>query len=55
MPTPTRPRGPSTSTTRTWTDVDGDRIVDCDLLNFNAQSGDRRGHLRRADLGLRAG
>jgi hypothetical protein len=24
---------------RTWTDVDGDRIVDCDLLNFNAQSG----------------
>jgi hypothetical protein len=24
--------------TRTWTDVDGDRIVDCDLLNFNAQS-----------------
>jgi hypothetical protein len=23
---------------RTWTDVDGDRIVDCDLLNFNAQS-----------------
>ena len=24
--------------TRTWTDVDGDRVVDCDLLNFNAQS-----------------
>src|SRR5688572_20512500 len=24
--------------TRTWTDVDGDRIVDCDLLNFAAQS-----------------
>jgi hypothetical protein len=24
---------------RTWTDVDGDRVVDCDLLNFNAQSG----------------
>jgi hypothetical protein len=23
--------------TRTWTDVDGDRIVDCDLLNFAAQ------------------
>jgi hypothetical protein len=22
---------------RTWTDVDGDRIVDCDLLNFAAQ------------------
>jgi hypothetical protein len=22
---------------RSWTDVDGDRIVDCDLLNFNAQ------------------
>jgi hypothetical protein len=24
--------------TRTWTDVDGDRVVDCDLLNFAAQS-----------------
>ena len=24
--------------TRTWTDVDGDRIVDCNLLDFNAQS-----------------
>jgi hypothetical protein len=24
--------------TRTWTDVDGDRIVDCDLLNFAAQA-----------------
>ena len=24
--------------TRSWTDVDGDRVVDCDLLNFNAQS-----------------
>ncbi|HET9361154.1 MAG TPA: hypothetical protein VFO58_15495, partial [Vicinamibacterales bacterium] len=24
--------------TRTWTDGDGDRIVDCDLLNFNAQN-----------------
>jgi hypothetical protein len=24
--------------TRTWTDVDGDRVVDCDLLNFNAQN-----------------
>jgi hypothetical protein len=24
--------------TRTWTDADGDRIVDCDLLNFNAQN-----------------
>jgi hypothetical protein len=23
---------------RSWTDVDGDRVVDCDLLNFNAQS-----------------
>jgi hypothetical protein len=23
---------------RTWTDVDGDRIVDCDLLNFAAQN-----------------
>jgi hypothetical protein len=23
---------------RTWTDVDGDRVVDCDLLNFSAQS-----------------
>ena len=23
---------------RTWTDVDGDRVVDCDLLNFNAQT-----------------
>jgi hypothetical protein len=23
---------------RSWTDVDGDRIVDCDLLNFSAQS-----------------
>jgi hypothetical protein len=23
---------------RAWTDVDGDRVVDCDLLNFNAQS-----------------
>ena len=22
---------------RSWTDVDGDRVVDCDLLNFNAQ------------------
>ena len=39
--------------TRTWTDVDGDRIVDCDLLNFTAQSSARR--LRRADLGRRAG
>ena len=39
--------------TRTWTDVDGDRIVDCDLLNFAAQT--RGGHLRRADLGRRAG
>ncbi len=25
--------------TRTWTDVDGDRIVDCDLLNFAAHTG----------------
>jgi hypothetical protein len=24
--------------TRTWQDVDGDRVVDCDLLNFAAQS-----------------
>ena len=24
---------------RTWTDVDGDRVVDCDLLNFQAQTG----------------
>jgi hypothetical protein len=24
--------------TRTWSDLDGDRVVDCDLLNFNAQS-----------------
>src|SRR4029450_577175 len=24
--------------TRTWTDVDGDRIVDCNLLDFNAQT-----------------
>jgi hypothetical protein len=24
--------------TRTWTDVDGDRVVDCDLLNFTAQN-----------------
>jgi hypothetical protein len=24
--------------TRTWTDIDGDRVVDCDLLNFGAQS-----------------
>src|SRR5687768_8664385 len=23
---------------RSWTDVDGDRVVDCDLLNFNAQN-----------------
>lgn len=23
---------------RTWTDVDGDRVVDCDLLNFSAQN-----------------
>ena len=36
-PTPTRRSARSTSLTRTWTDVDGDRIVDCDLLNFNAQ------------------
>jgi hypothetical protein len=24
---------------RTWTDVDGDRVVDCDLLNFAEQTG----------------
>jgi hypothetical protein len=24
--------------TRTWSDVDGDRVVDCDLLDFNAQN-----------------
>jgi len=28
---------------RTWTDVDGDRRVDCDLLNFNAQDGSASG------------
>ena len=28
---------------RTWTDVDGDRSVDCDLLNFNAQESARAG------------
>ena len=37
--------------TRTWTDVDGDRIVDCNLLNFAAQTARGRRHLRRADLG----
>ena len=40
---------------RTWTDVNGNRRVDCDLLNFNAQNIARRGHLRRANLGRRAG
>jgi hypothetical protein len=28
---------------RTWTDVDGDRRVDCDLLNFNAQDNSATG------------
>ena len=37
--------------TRTWTDVNGNRRVDCDLLNFNAQNVAGRGHLRRANLG----
>ena len=41
--------------TRTWTDVNGDRVVDCDLLNFEAQNGPGRRHLRRSDLGRRAG
>jgi hypothetical protein len=29
--------------TRTWTDVDGDRRVDCDLLNFGAQNSSASG------------
>jgi carboxypeptidase family protein len=28
---------------RTWTDVDGDRVVDCDLLNFTAQNNSATG------------
>ena len=38
MPTPTRPSERSTPTTRTWTDVNGNRRVDCDLLNFAEQN-----------------
>ena len=29
--------------TRTWTDVDGDRVVDCNLLNFAAQNNSASG------------
>jgi hypothetical protein len=29
--------------TRTWTDVDGDRVVDCNLLNFAAQNNSAAG------------
>ena len=28
--------------TRNWSDVDGDRVVDCDLLNFGLQTGPGR-------------
>ena len=34
---------------RAWTDTDGDKVVDCNLLNLGAESGERVGrHVRRA-------
>ena len=43
MPTPTRRGARSTCCSATWNDVDGDRIVDCDLLNFAAATGECAG------------
>jgi hypothetical protein len=35
-------RGIAGVVTRNWSDVDGDRVVDCDLLNFGLQTGPGR-------------
>jgi hypothetical protein len=39
----------STMTARGWTDADGDKVVDCDLLNFAAQGPTQAGANRTVD------